>query len=378
MEAAYSLGFVSFGVASAAEPLYYDELVRWLAEGKHGDMKWFERNLQLRRDPRGLLKDCRAVVCLAYPYSREKPCTPDGFSVSRYSEPLLDDYHKRLRKLAGEVAAVIRRRYPGSRSRVCVDSAPVMERSLAAASGVGFIGKNTSLIVPGVGSCVYLVEILTTAPFAPTPPLPESAGSCGDCTKCLDACPTGALEAPYRLDAAKCLSYLTIEHRAPVKVGIGRLMGSCILGCDRCQEVCPYNSGMESEKICLPSSRDFLNMDDEAFDSRFGRTALARAGIEKLKENIKAVMAGSSSRQKRLKLKEIPCITSDMTILDIVSSYRETEKVFKRYDEKAGVCLCCQALFDPLEDVAEKFGLDLEQVLSDLEKAANKGEGVTD
>jgi epoxyqueuosine reductase len=257
-------------------------------------MKWFERSLHLRRDPTGLHEGCRAVVSLAYPYSRKKPCTPDGFCVSRYAEPLHDDYHVRLKKLAREVAAVIRQRYPGSRSRVCVDSAPVMERSLAAASGVGFIGKNTSLIVPGVGSCVYLAEILTTAPLVPTPPLPESAGSCGRCTRCLDACPTGALEAPYRLDSGKCLSYLTIEHGEPVSAGAGTLMGSCILGCDRCQEACPYNGGMDAEEICLPSSGDFLKMDDAAFDSRFGRTALARAGIEKIKGNITAVLHGST------------------------------------------------------------------------------------
>jgi len=293
METAFSLGFVSFGVASAAVPPFFNELVRWLAEGKHGDMKWFERNLHLRRDPAGLLKGCRAVISLAYPYTRKKPCTPDGLCVSRYTEPLLDDYHVRLKHLAGDVAAAIRRRYPGSRSRVCVDSAPVMERSLAAAAGVGFIGKNTSLIVPGVGSCVYLAEILTTAPLVPTPPIPESAGFCGDCTRCLDACPTGALEAPFRLDAGKCLSYLTIEHKAPVKARVGRLMGFCILGCDRCQEVCPYNDGMDSEERCLPSSNDFLSMDDGAFDLRFGRTALARAGIEKIKGNISAVRHGS-------------------------------------------------------------------------------------
>jgi epoxyqueuosine reductase len=290
---AFSLGFVAVGVARSCEPPFYNELVRWLAEAKHGDMKWFEKSLGLRRDPSTLLKDCRAVVSLAYPYCRKKPCTSDGFSVSRYSEPLLDDYHERLRNLAGEVAALIKRRHPGSRCRVCVDSAPVMERSLALASGVGFIGKNTSLIVPGVGSCVYLVEILTTACLGPTAPLPESAWSCGACTRCLDACPTGALEAPYRLDAGKCLSYLTIEQKAPVKAESGRLMGTCILGCDRCQEVCPYNDGMDSEEICLPSSRDFLTMDDAAFDLRFGRTALARAGIEKIQGNITAVLHGS-------------------------------------------------------------------------------------
>ncbi len=298
---AFSVGFVAVGVARSCEPPFYNELVRWLAEAKHGDMKWFEKSLGLRRDPSMLLKDCRAVVSLAYPYSRKKPCTSDGFSVSRYSEPLLDDYHERLRNLAGEVAALIKRQHPDSRSRVCVDSAPVMERSLALASGVGFIGKNTSLIVPGVGSCVYLVEILTTACLGPTAPLPESAWSCGACTRCLDACPTGALEAPYRLDAGKCLSYLTIEQKAPVDAGTGRFMGSCILGCDRCQEVCPHNEGMDQVKICLPSSRDFLNMNENDFHARFGRSALARAGIKKIRENIMAVLYDSMRRAPTVK-----------------------------------------------------------------------------
>lgn len=291
--AAYSLGFVAAGVAPAGTPPFYRESVRWVAEGRHGGMKWFERSLALRGDPGGLLNGCRAVISLAYPYRIEKPCTPDGFSVSRYAEPLLDDYHARLRKLAGMLAAVIEREHPGSRSRVCVDSAPVMERSLAVAAGLGFIGKNTSLIVPGSGSFVYLAEILTTAPLAITQPIPVSAGSCGTCTRCLDACPAGALDAPYRLDAARCLSYLTVEHRAPAGVETGRLMGSCILGCDRCQEVCPHNEKTSAADVCLPHSAEFIRMEEADFDARFGRTALARAGIRKLKENIAAVTAAS-------------------------------------------------------------------------------------
>jgi epoxyqueuosine reductase len=295
LEAASSLGFAAAGVSLAGTPAFYEELIEWLAAGMHAGMKWLEKSLTLRHDPAHLLEGCRAVVSLAYPYRTEKPCTEDGFNVSRYTEPPLDDYHRRLKKLAGKLATLIQLEYPGSRCRVCVDSAPVMERSFAMAAGVGFIGKNTSLIVPGVGSWVYLAEILTTAPLGATPPLPASTGSCGTCTRCLDVCPSGALEAPYLINAAKCLSYLTIEDKAAVDIETGRLMGSCILGCDRCQEVCPHNEEIDSVKICLPSSRDLLNMDDAAFDSRFGRTALARAGIKKLQQNISAIIAASKN-----------------------------------------------------------------------------------
>ncbi len=158
------------------------------------------------------------------------------------------------------------------------------------------MGKNTCLIVPGAGSFVYLAEILTTAPLEATLPLEERAGSCGPCTRCLDACPTGALEAPYHLDAEKCLSFLTIEDRDPVDAEIGKLMDSCILGCDRCQEVCPHNGDTERRRVCLPPLAEIERMDQSAFKARFGRTALARAGVRKLGENIAAVTAANAER----------------------------------------------------------------------------------
>lgn len=288
-EAAFSLGFIAFGVARPETPPFYGELIRWLASGRHGGMTWLEKNLMLRGNPAGLLEGCQAVVSLAYPYSGRKPCSPDGLCVSRYAEPSRDDYHSRLRELGKKIAAFIAGAHPGSRARICVDSAPLMERSLAMASGVGFIGKNTSLIVPGAGSFVYLCEILTTAPLGFTPPLPEWPGHCGGCTRCLDGCPSGALEQPYLLDASRCLSYLTIEKRDAVSAETGRLMAPCILGCDRCQEVCPHNDEKTGADVCLPPMEVWAAMEEEDFQARFGRTALARAGLRKLRENIFAV-----------------------------------------------------------------------------------------
>ncbi len=285
-DAAFSLGFISVGVARPGTPPFFRELTGWLASGKHGAMTWFEKNPGLRANPALLLEGCRAVVSLAYPYSAAKPISPDGLCVSRYAEPLLDDYHDRLRGLGKKLAAFMAGAFPGSRSRVCVDSAPVMERSLAMASGVGFIGRNTCLIVPGVGSFVYLCEILTTAPLAPTPPLPGSPDHCAGCTRCLDACPTGALERAYSVDATKCLSYLTIESREAVSAETGSLMARCVFGCDRCQEVCPHNGADAGAEQCLPPREVWDAMGEEDFRRRFGGTALERAGLGKLRENI--------------------------------------------------------------------------------------------
>ncbi|MFH1490868.1 MAG: tRNA epoxyqueuosine(34) reductase QueG, partial [Pseudomonadota bacterium] len=255
---------------------------------KHADMGWMERHSALRRDPEGLLKGCRGIVSLAYPYGSRKPATPDGFTVSRYSRPGKEDYHGDLRTLCRVLAEMIEKEHAGSLTRICVDSAPVLERSFACAAGIGFIGKNNMLINPGYGSFFFLAEILTTAPmvFNPSGPM-ESL--CGSCNLCMKACPTGALERPFSLDASRCLSYLTIESKGKLPRGMGRKMGDCFFGCDRCQEVCPYNGGDLSPEVALPATDEILRMKDADFESGFGRTAFSRAGLEKLKSNIRAV-----------------------------------------------------------------------------------------
>ncbi len=251
-------------------------------------MAWMGRRLDLRENPSSLLEDCQTIISLAYPYSPRKPCTPEGLTTARYTEPQEIDYHDRLRKKAKILAKTIQQEYPGTRTRICVDSAPILERSFAYQSGIGFIGKNTLFIIPGHGSYLFLAEILTTASLSyPEPELMENR--CGSCTQCLDACPTGALEAPYRLNAGRCLSYLTIEHREMVDSEMGKKMGDCFFGCDVCQEVCPLNEGDASKDEVLPSTHRFLSMNDETFQKAYGKTAFARAGLDKIKGNIRGL-----------------------------------------------------------------------------------------
>lgn len=237
-----------------------------------------------------LLEQCRTIISLAYPYDAEKPATPEGYTMARYTEPWHEDYHNRLRKKARQLVASIRGLYPGSKSRVCVDSAPILERSFAYSSGMGFWGKNNMLIIPGYGSFVFLVEILTTAAISFDQDSSIIADRCGSCTRCLDACPTGALEAPYRLDAARCLSYLTIEYDGPLDAETGKRMGSCFLGCDICQEACPFNPVKNARNPCLPTLSAFLKMSNDPFERRFGKTALSRPGLKKIQRNIQAIV----------------------------------------------------------------------------------------
>jgi epoxyqueuosine reductase len=260
-----------------------------LADEKFAKMTWLKNHLETRKDPSRLLAGCRAIISLAYPYPPEKPFTKDGFSIARYANPKSLDYHQRLKAICRPLMSTLENKYPGSRSRICIDSAPLIEKSWAMQAGLGFIGKNNLLIIPGYGSYLYLAEIVTTAPleFQDMEPMKSQ---CGSCTQCLDACPTGALEGPYCLDAAKCLSYLTIEDREPLPADLAEKAGNCFFGCDRCQEACPFNPPQGSlQRIVLPPTDTFLNMDSEMFEDQYGKSALARAGLEKIKATILAI-----------------------------------------------------------------------------------------
>ncbi len=288
VENAKDLGFVAIGFSRPERPLFFKQYCEWIAAGKQGQMSWLERHLDIRENPRMLLADCKAVISLAYPYPSEKPCTPDGLTAARYSQPDKDDYHDRLRKLCMESARELTDHYPESKTRVCVDSAPIMERSFAYASGIGFVGKNNMLIVPGYGSYIFLVEILTTAPLN-IPKAEKMENQCASCTLCIDACPTGALEKPFSINASRCLSYLTIEHNGTKESKTGVKMGDCFLGCDVCQEVCPFNKGSSSRIVSLPVTDDIMAMDQKDFNDTFKKTAFKRAGLDRIKNNIAAI-----------------------------------------------------------------------------------------
>jgi epoxyqueuosine reductase len=281
-------GFIAVGFSRPTTPLYFDFFCHWLKEIEIGNMNYLKRNIDIRRDPPRLLKGLKTIISLAYPYPASKPSTPDGYTTSRYSTPQQEDYHLRLKKLGKQLCAFITEIFPGSKSRVCVDSAPILERSFAEMSGIGFIGKNNMLIVPGYGSYCFLVEILTTAQFT-IPFFNGEENGCGSCTKCIDMCPTGALKAPFYIDVSQCLSYLTIEAKDAVDKETAEKMGNTFFGCDVCQEVCPFNK-KESGVVALPSTKEILAMTEIDFKKIFGKTAFERAGMEKLKHNIQALL----------------------------------------------------------------------------------------
>lgn len=285
---AKDLGFIAVGFSHPGPPPYLDQFNAWLSDAKHADMAWLERNREVRADPTRLLKGCRSIISLAYPYPSQKVGTPDGFRVSRYAQPTLEDYHVRLKRLCRELTGIIKDMDGGGKTRVCVDSAPILEKSIAWASGIGFIGKNNMLIIPGYGSYFFLAEILTTTPMK-QPNIEVMENQCGECTRCIDACPTGALEKPFYLDAAKCLSYLTIEHKGPLEGDCGPRMDNCFFGCDRCQEACPFDNEAGSTEVLLPSTDTLLRMDESLFQEKFGETTFARAGLEKIKANIRTM-----------------------------------------------------------------------------------------
>ncbi|MBI5863117.1 MAG: tRNA epoxyqueuosine(34) reductase QueG [Planctomycetes bacterium] len=241
---AAGLGFDRVGVAPARpveRAQYYSD---WLARGHAGSMTYLQRNAELRCDPAQILPGARAIVCTTISYNRD-PCDeplqePSG-RVSRYARG--DDYHVVIRRLLETLITQLRKHIcEPFDARAFVDTGPVLERELAAAAGLGWIGKNTLLMHERLGSYLFLGEIVTTLELEPDSPATDH---CGTCTRCIDACPTGAFPAPYQLDASRCVSYLTIENRGAIPEPLRKGVGDWVFGCDVCQEVCPHNSHAE-------------------------------------------------------------------------------------------------------------------------------------
>jgi len=239
-------GFHRVGITSIGAATRYRAYREWLDAGYAGSMVYLAapHQLEARRDPRALASNARtiAVVALAYAHrgGDEPGDGPRGF-VARYARGR--DYHTvvrhKLQELADAIATGVGRPIA---ARPCVDSAPVLERDYAETAGIGFTAKNTMTIAPGLGSYLVLGELLLDVDAEPTPALDRTAPRCGDCTACLDACPTHAFAEPYVLDARRCISYLTIEHRGVIDRRLRPAMGNMIFGCDVCQQVCPYNA----------------------------------------------------------------------------------------------------------------------------------------
>jgi epoxyqueuosine reductase len=244
---ARELGFARAAVVPIEPPRRHALFESWLLAGRAGEMAYLAspEHTGPRADLRALLGSAAALIVVALAHDRRAPVPPDRLlrgQIARYARG--EDYHLVLRdKLAALADALARALGRPVASRPCVDSAPVHEREWAERGGLGFIAKNTMLIAPGAGSYVLLGELLVDAPLAPTAPAAPPRPRCGSCRACLDACPTGAFVDAYVLDARRCISYLTIEHRGPIPRELRPAIGTWVFGCDVCQEVCPFNAG---------------------------------------------------------------------------------------------------------------------------------------
>jgi epoxyqueuosine reductase len=296
---ALQVGFDAVGItdASALDPGNIERLQTWLASGCAGQMHYMHRHFDKRICPAALLEGAASVivVALAYkpPVSSVAQPPPAGIIADM---ACYDDYHVVIKSLLYELASDIRTWAPEpTRFRVCVDSVPLAERALAVRAGLGFIGLNHMLIHPTLGPQVFLGELITTLPLIPDEPGRMGFSPCGqNCRRCVQACPTGALQDDGRLDARRCISYLTIEHKGDIDSELSRQMGHHLFGCDECTRVCPFH---EAAPPCTnPALRyhpdrdrldlhDLLTLDRESFASRFADSPLTRAGLDTLMRN---------------------------------------------------------------------------------------------
>ena len=293
-------GFAAMGVTRPdAVPGIAERLAEFVAEGRHGQMSWMAERMHWRGNPAALWPEARSVVMLAELYTPDEDpmaavARPEAGAVSVYARGR--DYHdvikKRLKRLGRWLIDEARRQGETAEIKVFVDTAPVMEKPLAAAAGLGWQGKHTNLLGRDLGNWFFLGAIFTTLELPPDRPAREN---CGTCRACLDACPTGAFPAPFRIDARRCISYLTIEHHGPVDPALRPLMGNRIYGCDDCLAACPWNKFASAASEAKYAARDDLRappltelaaLDDAGFRARFSGSPIKRIGRDRFVRNV--------------------------------------------------------------------------------------------
>ena len=294
---ATELGFNLVGIAPAGSSVYRNYFAQWLADGKAGAMRYLHNRFDERTDVGRLLPGARSVICVAMNYHVPlEPIDQTGEArIARYA--LGDDYHEIIKPRLYDLADFIREVVPDAQTKCGVDTAPIMEKELAARAGIGWIGKNTNLINPYIGSWLLLGEVITTLDL----PVDEPAvDRCGTCRRCIDACPTGAITAPYEMDARRCISYLTIEHRGEVAPELAGKMDNWLYGCDVCQDVCPWNSkAIDSPEPELQprfasgtvNPADLLNWEPQTYYDTLRGSAMRRVKLPVLKRNAEIVQA---------------------------------------------------------------------------------------
>jgi epoxyqueuosine reductase len=300
-EEAKRLGFSQVGVTSPDPPPHLQVYLKWEEAGRHGEMDYLakERAIRCRSDPRQILPECKSILVTSMNYLPEKIQTTSTPQISAYA--LGEDYHdlitSRLKDLMGYIHQLVGHFIP---HRIYTDTGPLLERDLAQRSGLGWIGKNTCLIHPGIGSYFFLGEILLGIGLEADTPFEKD--HCGSCTRCIDACPTGCILPDRTLDARRCISYLTIELKNAIPQELRSLLGDWIFGCDICQQVCPWNQRFaqtSNEPAFSPnpfllqrSISGFLDLSQEDFNTHFRKSPLKRAGWSGILRNT-AIVAGN-------------------------------------------------------------------------------------
>lgn len=276
-------------------------LREFLDAGRHGDMDWMATTADRRADPNVLWPEAKSAVMVAMSYAPDADPiavleTPDRGAISVYAKG--KDYHdilkSRLKQIAGKLVSLT-----GADVKVFVDTAPLMEKPLAALAGIGWQGKHTNLVSRSHGSWLFLGALLTTAELAPDSP---EIDHCGSCRRCLDVCPTAAFPGPYQLDARRCIAYLTIEHKGQIAREFRKAIGNRIFGCDDCLAVCPWNKFAEASREARFAARvetdnpplaDLLALDDESFRARFSGTPVKRTGRDRFVRNVLIAVGNS-------------------------------------------------------------------------------------
>lgn len=292
---AQKLGFAAVGFASVGPARSFARFRDWLARGYAGDMTYLSKHADRRADPRRLLPEAQSVISVAAQYT----CDPAPAAFAGYARG--QDYHTVLRAKLERLALLLSEQVTGPlRYRVCVDSAPILEREWAVRAGLGWIGRQGSLMTPEFGCCVLLGELLVNIPLAESAPVSEQ---CGACRSCVAACPTGAIQPDGFIDARKCISYLTIEQKGDISASLKPLIGGALFGCDRCTVVCPRNragpDGIMPELAArpCPTAEECLAMNAKAFEQRFAGTPVYRTGLERLKRDATIAFHNQTTRK---------------------------------------------------------------------------------
>ncbi|MEE9387734.1 MAG: tRNA epoxyqueuosine(34) reductase QueG [Paracoccaceae bacterium] len=325
VERALAEGFSGVGITvPGAVPEVAARLAEFVAAGRHGQMGWMAERMAWRGDPAALWPAAKSVIMLAEMYTPEHdPMAviglPDHGAISVYAQNR--DYHDIVKKRLKRLGRWLLEQAPGEEIKVFVDTAPVMEKPLAAAAGLGWQGKHTNLVSRELGSWFFLGAIFTSVELPVDAAEPDN---CGSCRACLDVCPTDAFVAPYQLDARRCISYLTIEHHGPVDLALRPMLGNRIYGCDDCLAVCPWNKFASAasevkylarDELLAPKLAELAVLDDAAFRALFSGSPVKRVGRNRFVRNV-LYAVGNSRDMGLLEVAQRLCGDADAVVAD--------------------------------------------------------------